>query len=310
MPCCEAVSLPLRGLKSCLGGIVHPGAGLRTGSSKKSVIPSVGIGRRRIRDPVLPPLPQRCPPRGHRARGRRSFGMDAGAEGREQRQYIRCHRRGLSPGLFVVGFAHCMYSRTLHGPVYQTPGPLRTVRESLLPLSALPSMRLNRLCCPHSPCPIAPPALPAADAALLPVRGGRRERACGCSVSQQPCWQEWQRIPGWWREGLAFLPAEQGPSEIAVQGIKGSAGLPLWQNAAVIRAAEVSRRGLCCQAFSCSCRSPFAFCPLLCLCGLCWRSVLHPCLDLSADLHVPAANCLAYAPPFPSVRMQRTAQRV
>lgn len=37
MPCCEAVSLPLRGLKSCLGGIVHPGAGLRTGSSKKSV---------------------------------------------------------------------------------------------------------------------------------------------------------------------------------------------------------------------------------------------------------------------------------
>lgn len=145
---------------------------------------------------------------------------------------------------------------------------------------------------------------------MLPVRGGRRERACGCSVSRQPCWQGWQRIPGWWREGLAFLPAEQGLSEIAVQGIKGSAGLPLWQHAAVIRAAEVSRRGLCCQAFSCSCRSPFAFCPLLCLCGLCWRSVLHLCLDLSADLHVPAANCLAYAPPFPSVRMQRTAQRV
>lgn len=41
MPCCEAVSLPLRGLKPCLGGIVHPGAGLRTGSSKKSVIPSL-----------------------------------------------------------------------------------------------------------------------------------------------------------------------------------------------------------------------------------------------------------------------------
>lgn len=151
-----------------------------------------------------------------------------GAECRGQRQYIRCHRRSLSPGLFVVGFAHCMYSRTLHGPVYQTPGPLRTVRESLLPLSALPSMRLNRLCCSHSPCPIAPPSLPAADAALLPVRGGRRERACGCSVSRQPCWQGWQRIPGWWREGLAFLPAEQGSSEIAVQGIKGSAGLPLW----------------------------------------------------------------------------------
>lgn len=54
MPCCEAVSLPLRGLKSCLSGIVHPGAGLRTGSSKKSVMPSVGTGRRRIRDPVLP----------------------------------------------------------------------------------------------------------------------------------------------------------------------------------------------------------------------------------------------------------------
>lgn len=227
--------------------------------------------------------------------------MDAGAECREQRQYIRCHRRSLSPGLFVVGFAHCMDSRTLYGPVYQTPGPLRTVRESLLPLSAL----LSPLSLSHcSPC------APRCRCALLPVRGGRRERACGYSVSRQPCWQGWQRIPGWWREGLAFLPAEQGPSEIAVQGIKGSSGLPLWPHAAVIRAAEVSRRGLCCQAFSCSCSSPFAFCPLLCLCGLFWRSVLHPCLDLSADLHVPAANCLAYAPPFPSVRMQRTAQRV
>ena len=28
MPCCEAVSLPLRGLKSCLGGIVHRRVGL------------------------------------------------------------------------------------------------------------------------------------------------------------------------------------------------------------------------------------------------------------------------------------------
>lgn len=155
MPCREAVSLPLRGLKSCLGGIVHPDAGLRTGSSKKSVILSAGTGRRRIRDPVLPPLPQRCPPRGHRARGKRSFGMDAGAECREQRQYIRCHRRSLSPGLFVVGFAHCMDSRTLYGPVYQTPGPLRTVRESLLPLSALLSPLSLSHCFPlRSPLPM------------------------------------------------------------------------------------------------------------------------------------------------------------
>ena len=131
MPCCEAVSLPLRGLKSCLGGIVHPGAGLRTGSSKKSVIPSASTGRRRIRDPVLPPLPQRCPPRGHRARGRRSFGMDAGAECREQRQYIRyglphapwpsipnSRTAENGPGVFLapVGFTVNAFERPLLSP--------------------------------------------------------------------------------------------------------------------------------------------------------------------------------------------------
>ena len=167
----QAVSLPLRGLKSCLGGIVHTGAGLRTGSSKKSVMPSVGTGRRRIRDPVLPPFAAALSSTRTPCRGRRSFGMDAGAECRGQRQYIRCHRDGLSPGLFVEGFAHCMYFRTLYGPVYQTPGSLRTVRESLLPLSALPSMRLNGLCCPHSPCPIA---LPMCFAACP----GREKRVC------------------------------------------------------------------------------------------------------------------------------------
>ena len=128
-----------------------PRCGSSHGEFEEIGIPSAGTGRRRIRDPVLPPLPQRCPPRGHRARGRRSFGMDAGAECREQRQYIRCHRRGLSPGLFVVGFAHCMYSRTLHGPVYQTPGSLRTVRESLLPLSALLSPLSLSHCSPCAP---------------------------------------------------------------------------------------------------------------------------------------------------------------
>lgn len=71
-------------------------------------MPSVRTGRRRIRDPVLPPLPQRCPPRGHRARGRRSFGMDAGAECREQRQYPVPSPRSFSG-------AFCGRIRALHG---------------------------------------------------------------------------------------------------------------------------------------------------------------------------------------------------
>ena len=177
MPCRDAVSLPLRGLKSCLGGIVHPGAGLRTGSSKKSVMPSVGTGRRRIRDPVLPPFAAALSSTRTPCRGRRSFGMDAGAECRGQRQYIRCHRRGLSPGLFVVGFAHCMDSRTLHGPVYQTPGSLRTVRESLLPLSALPSMSLDGLCCPPLSLSHCSPCAPRCRCCFAACPG-REKRAC------------------------------------------------------------------------------------------------------------------------------------
>ena len=91
-----------------------------------------------------------------------------GAECREQRQYIRCHRRSLSPGLFVVGFAHCMYFRTLYGPVYQTPGSLRTVRESLLPLSALLSPLSLSHCSPCAPrCRCCFAACP-----------GREKRAC------------------------------------------------------------------------------------------------------------------------------------
>jgi len=100
-----------------------------------------------------------------------------GAECRGQRQYIRCHRRGLSPGLFLVGFAHCMYSRTLHGPVYQTPGPLRTVRESLLPLSALPSMRLNGLCCPPLSLSHCSPCAPRCRCCFAACPG-REKRVC------------------------------------------------------------------------------------------------------------------------------------
>ena len=310
MPCCEAVSLPLRGLKSCLGGIVHPGAGLRTGSSKKSVMPSVGTGRRRIRDPVLPPFAAALSSTRTPCRGRRSFGMDAGAECRGQRQYIRCHRDGLSPGLFVEGFAHCMYFRTLYGPVYQTPGSLRTVRESLLPLSALPSMRLNGLCCPHSPCPIAPPAPPAADVLCCLSGAGEESVPAGALSPGSLAGRDGRGyLAGGGRDWL-FCRQSKVPLRLPCRASRAVPDFLYGRMAAVIRAAEISRRGLCCQAFSCSCRSPFAFCPLLCLCGLCWKSVLHPCLDLSADLHVPAANCLAYAPPFPSVRMQRTAQRV
>ena len=216
MPCCEAVSLPLRGLKSCLGGIVHPGAGLRTGSSKKSFIPSVRTGRCRIRDPVLPPLPQRCPPRGHRARGRRSFGMDAG--GRVQR--TKAVHPVPSPRSFSGAF--CGRIRALHGlPHALWPsipnsrnaenGPGVFVAPVGFAVNAFERPLLSPLSLSHcSPC------APRCRCALLPVRGGRRECACGCSVSRQPCWQGWQRIPGWWQEGLAFLPAEQGLSEIAV----------------------------------------------------------------------------------------------
>lgn len=302
MPCRDAVSLPLRGLKSCLGGIVHPGAGLRTGSSKKSVISSVGTGRRRIRDPVLPPLPQRCPPRGHRARGRRSFGMDAG--GRVQR--TKAVHPVPSPRPFSGAF--CGRIRALH----------------VLPHAPWPSIPNSRTAENGPGVFVAPVgfAVPTLPDPLLPLRPPLPMLLCCLSGAGEESVPAGALSPGSLagRDGRGYLAGggrdwlfcrqSKVLLRLPCRASRAVPGFLYGRMAAVIRAAEISRRGLCCQAFSCSCRSPFAFCPLLCLCGLFWRSVLHPCLDLSADLYVPAANCLAYAPPFPSVRMQRTAQRV